>query len=364
MEFSFDKPNISLQAIKEAFNIRAFLLSFIPMFLMVVLRQLGVSLPVISFPTTLFQSPQPVKADVITPKLQQKTNFYQLHKPVSILPIAYATMDNTLDTTAYSVIDYDNGNIIVEKNGSQKVPVASLTKVMTATVALDLASPDDVFTISNRAAHAIPTHIAMIAGQKMTLSELLHALLMTSANDAGTVIKEGIDKRYGQGTFVTAMNTKANFIGLLDSHFDNPQGFDSQNNYSTANDLAILSHYALTNYPLIAEIAQKDYIELPADTNHKKFKLYNWNGLLDVYPNVEGLKIGNTDAAGKTMIAISTRNDKKILAVLLGAPGVLERDMSTGALLDIGFATVANLPKVNVTEEQLRAKYATWTYGE
>src|SRR5258706_13802462 len=154
----------------------------------------------------------------------------------------------------------------------------------------------------------------------MTLAELLHAMLMTSANDAAQVIQDGINTKYHENVFTRAMNEKALFLGLKDSRFDNPQGFDSINNFSSAHDLALLAHYALTNYPLIGKIVQKDYTQLPANQYHKLFDLYNWNGLLDVYPNVYGVKIGNTGRAGTTMVVGSQRAGKDIVVILLGAP--------------------------------------------
>lgn len=158
------------------------------------------------------------------------------------------------------------------------------------------------------------------------------------------------------------MNEKATFLGLTNTHFTNPQGFDAKDNYSSAEDLAILSHYALTNYPLIAQIAQKEYVYIAKNSFHKQFDLYNWNGLLGVYPQIKGLKIGNTERAGKTIIAVSNREGKQIIVVLLGAPGILERDLWTSELFDAGYTKLTHLPKVNIKEENLQAKYNTWEY--
>ena len=99
-----------------------------------------------------------------------------------------------------------------------------------------------------------------------------------------------------------------------------------------------------------------------SNENHKQFDLYNWNGLLDVYPDVHGVKIGNTAAAQKTTIVYSTRGGKKLVAVVLGAPDITKRDLWAAKLLDIGYQQTLGLPPVNVTEEQLAAKYSTWHY--
>lgn len=99
----------------------------------------------------------------------------------------------------------------------------------------------------------------------------------------------------------------------------------------------------------------------PQDDNHKQADLYNWNGLLGVYPGVKGVKIGNTEDAGYATTVLAEREGKKILVVLLGAPGVLQRDLWPSMLLDIGFEKLGLKP-IGITEDQLRAKYSTWKY--
>lgn len=277
-----------------------------------------------------------------------------------------STNDETLplgvDAKSYVLADIDTGKVLIQKNGSQRLPIASLTKIMTAVVALDISNPSEYFTVSNSAANQTPTRIGVIPGQKMKLSELLNALLMTSANDAASVIQEGIDQNYGDGVFVEAMNKKAKLLGLKNTSFQNPQGFDSDTNYSTAYDLAVLSKFAIDNYPLIKQIVKKDYEFLAQDRNHKQFDLYNWNGLLDVYPNTIGIKIGNTNSALKTSIVLSNRSEKRLLAVVLGAPDLYARDLDAAALLDYGYNKTLGLTPVGVTQAMLQEKYNTWRY--
>lgn len=247
----------------------------------------------------------------------------------------------------------------MEKNSDKRLPVASLTKIMTAVVALDLATPEERFAVSQKAAATIPTKINVLPGEKISLDQLLHAALLASANDGVEVIREGIDQKYGDKVFVRAMNAKSKVLGLKNTSFANPQGFDNRNNYSSASDLAILSQYALTKYPEIAQIVQKDYEYVEANRDHQAFDLYNWNGLLGVYPGVYGLKIGNTGKAGYTTVVAAERSDHRILVVLLGTPGVLERDLWAAQSLDQGF-TKFGLDPVWVSEADLRAKYSTW----
>lgn len=338
---------------------RTFWITFLAVFILVMLQRLGLRVPEFHFT-------KEQKVDILSvvrKKLVKVPNTYTIKQDRSLIEQTFAASDYD-KATSYALIDYDSGEVILSKGLEQEVPIASLTKMMTAVVSLDLASPSDEFIITQKAADTIPTKIVVIPGQKMTLYELLQAALMTSANDAVEVIREGVDQKYDENIFIKAMNAKAQYIGLKHTHFNNPQGFDASDNYSTAEDLAILAHYAMTNYPLITEIVNKDFIVLEANVNHKQFNLYNWNGLLGVYPGISGIKIGNTDEAKMTTAVISERNGKKLMAVLLGAPGVLERDLWTSQLLDTGFEKVSTLPPVAITKEQLYAKYSTWKYWE
>lgn len=351
IDFSFNKEKFSL-------NWKVFWLAMIPIFLMVTSRYLGIKPP-------LFTSPLPVRVDVfetIRPKLElKKPQSFKLQKPVSFAHSAYA--DSSLESlAAYVAVDLETGDVLAQKNLDKSQAIASLTKIMTAVVVLDLAKPSDVFTVSPQAAKKSPTRIGVVPGQKMTVEELLKALLLTSANDAAAVLADGVNQKYQEHIFEKAMNEKARILGLKNSHFDNPQGFDSPQNFSSVEDIAILSQFAMKNYPLILEIIQKDYEFLPQNQNHKQFDLYNWNGLLGVYPNVSGFKIGNTTQAGNTTVVVAERQGKKILVVLLGAPGVLERDLWASQLLDIGFGKTLGLTAVNVSESELREKYGTWKY--
>lgn len=341
---------------------KIFCIAFIGIFLMVVLKKMGVEPPKIQI-NELKTTVQ--KEDVIQkllPKIEKKPNTIRI-EGMSFSPIEKAYAQSDFDNSrAYEVIDLDSDRVIIQSNSDLKLPIASLTKIMSAIVTLDVTSPSEEFKVTRKAQNITPTRMGVIVGQSLNSDELLHAMLMTSANDAAEVLSDGIDKKYGKGTFVRLMNEKAKFIGLSNTHFSNPQGFDSSKNYSSASDVVLLSAYALSNYPQIEEIVNKDYYFIAKNQNHSIFDLYNWNGLLDVYPGVYGLKIGNTDDAGYTTVVASNREGRHILAVLLGAPGILERDLWASELLDEGFKQELNLEPVNVNKDQLIAKYATWKY--
>lgn len=351
---------------------KVFLLSLTAQFMVVSLLHLGVSAPrfldFLSFsqddPSAfILNSPFSSKIDLLDSvrlRLEQKITTFKLKKVSSQVGAVLAAADYD-QASGYAVVNLDDGMVLAGKNETARLPIASLTKIMTAAVALDLALPEERFTVTPQAAVMEPTKIGVVAGQTMTLEELLNASLLTSANDAVEVIKEGLDQKYGGDIFIRALNEKARILGLKNTHFDNAQGLDGPGNFSSAEDLAVLSHFALENYPLIAQIAKKDYQFLPPSQYHKQFDLYNWNGLLGVYPGVSGLKIGNTDSAGFTTAVVSEREGQKILVILLGAPGVLERDLWAAELLDIGFEKLG-LPAIKVDAAKLKQKYSTWKY--
>lgn len=338
------------------FQLKIFIGSFIAMFLIVSIQLLNLTPKFLIKPV-----PDPDAMSVIHPKLARFTSSYTLKKQSSFFAQAHA--EASYDAAiSYALIDMATGEVLREKALSVPVPIASLTKIMTAVVALDLMDPEEKITITEKAAKQIPTKIGIVAGQRMTVKELLQATLITSANDAAQAISDGVDKKYGEKIFVRAMNEKASILRLKNTHFTNPQGFDYRNNHSSAEDLAILTHYAMTHYPLFREVVSEEYVFLSEDGSHKQFDLYNWNGLLGVYPNVTGVKIGNTDDAGRTTLVVSERGGKQLMVVLLGAPGILERDLWAAQLLDEGFKDMMGLEPVSVTEDALREKYATWKY--
>lgn len=347
----------------STFNKRSFWISMVGGFMMAFFQMNGfANLDVFKFNKhTPIESASTKFETEIMPLLQKVPNSFKLSRQSNNAPIAYAGTAYGYDNaSAYALVNLDTGEVIESKNGDEKISIASLTKVMTVIVALDLADPEEEFTVSKRASAQIPTKIGVVAGQRMKLSELISASMLTSANDAVEVIREGIDHKYGGSVFIDAMNRKAQILGLSHTHFSNPQGFDNVNHYSTPFDLAVLTGYALENYPLLAEIAKRDYEFLSANASHKQFDLYNWNGLIGVYPSTTGLKIGNTEDAGKTTIVVSQRGGTRLGAVLLGAPGILERDLWVAELLDTGYEKTRNMKRVAITEEDLQAKYATW----
>lgn len=196
---------------------------------MIIAAIVGIIFPYKFFVSSPLWSPIPQKTsalDIIKPLLYKRVNTFSLKKDFDLVPVAHA--GSTYDSAhSYIVVDMDTGKVLSSKNESAQLPIASITKTMSSIVVLDLMSQDDLCVVSDHAARVIPTKIGVIAGQKLSIRELLHAAMMTSANDAVEVMKECVNHKFGETIFIEAMNKKAAFLNLKHTHFSNPQGFDS-----------------------------------------------------------------------------------------------------------------------------------------
>jgi D-alanyl-D-alanine carboxypeptidase len=270
-------------------------------------------------------------------------------------------LKDTLELKASLSLNYETGEVFYSANANKRMPMASTTKIMTAIVAMDLANMDEEFMVDYAATQVEPTVIGAREGEKLSVKELIKAGLLTSGNDAMAVLAEGIGKKYGGNTalFVQAMNEKARVLGLKNTHFTNPQGYDDPNHYTTCEELAVIAHYALAHYPEISAIVRMKEDTLAANDSHHNFHLPNWNMLIDTYPGADGIKIGNTGEAGHTTVATATRNGKRVMAIVLGANGILKRDMSAAELLNVGFSELGISP-FYMTEDILRTRIKDW----
>jgi D-alanyl-D-alanine carboxypeptidase (penicillin-binding protein 5/6) len=293
----------------------------------------------------------------------EKNSFRIKQNPVQALAIGGAAtdLDAVLETKAGLSVNFESGEVYYAYNAQARLPMASITKVMTAMVALDLASMEETFTVSRSATEVEPTVMGAYEGEKLTVRELVKAALLMSANDAAQVLAEGIGKKYqgDEKSFVEAMNEKAKIIGLVNTKFTNPQGYDNPEHYSTCEDITVMSRYALSQYPDIARIVKEKEGRLPQNANHQTFWLPNWNMLIGTYPGADGVKIGNTGEAGHTTVASATREGKRILSCVLGAEGILKRDLAAAELLNIGFSKVGVAP-YPITEDVLRNRIKDW----
>lgn len=213
------------------------------------------------------------------------------------------------------VVDLDSGKILWSKNPDAKLPIASLTKLMTAVVARENYRLDDIVVASKNASEQPTAKIWLKVGEKISVENLLKALLIESANDAATALAENIDAE----VFVAKMNAKSAALGLTNSHFANPVGYDDEKNFATTRDLATLAQYFLRDDVLRKIVAtNKTGIDSIDGVHHE---LYSTNNLFGSYLQIRGLKTGLTDSAGQCTATIAEiGNGKQVLAIILNSP--------------------------------------------
>lgn len=240
--------------------------------------------------------------------------------PLEILEIHAAPQiekfsEPVVDAASAIVMDLESGKVLWSKNENERLPIASLTKLMTAIVARENFKLDDIVTVSANAARQPAAKIWLHIGEKISVENLLKAVLIESANDAAVALGEKI----GMENFVGKMNTKAVSLGLTNSSFSNPVGYDEENNFSTTRDLAILANYFLRDDFLrqTAATAKAGIVS----TNGVHHELYSTNNLFGSYLEIRGLKTGLTDEAGQCIATIAKlENGKEVLAIVLNSP--------------------------------------------
>ena len=211
------------------------------------------------------------------------------------------------------VMDLDSGRILYEKNANQKRLIASITKIMTAIVAIEEGDLTEKITVGEEVLSMYGTNIYVEVGEKMKLRDLLYGLLLRSGNDASVVIAKAIAG--SEEKFVNLMNKKAQEIGMKNTIFKNPHGLDEETeNYSTAYDMALLSKYAYKN-KTYRNIVSTDKYEV--STGKKTYLWYNRNKLLTTYEYCTGGKNGYTPRAGKTLVTTASKKGLNLTIVTL-----------------------------------------------
>lgn len=248
--------------------------------------------------------------------------------------LGVTTEDPRITAKAALFIETKGGQILFAKNIHERLPIASLTKVMTVLIALEHHGLNDQFLVSERAAASEPDKMLLITGEKLTLKELLYGTFLVSANDAAEVLAEGTTGNRDE--FIELMNDKAAQLGMKDTYFVNPTGLDEDGNntYSSAYDLALLARYIIRRYPFLIDISRIEHIILPQTENHQDYDMYSGINLLTTYPGVVGFKTGYTPEAGLTLITLARKNGHEIVGVLLGSS---DRRDEARELLDYSF---------------------------
>ena len=260
-------------------------------------------------------------------------SFIVLLISISINITSFAATTENIETysTSCILIESTTGKIIYEKNSNEKMYPASTTKIMTAILALENCKLTDIATVSYNSIHSIPygySYANLQLGEEVTIDQLLHVLLIPSANDAAIVLAEHIAG--STESFATMMNTKATEIGCLNTHFVNANGIHDENHYTTAYDLSLIGRYAMQN-STFRNIVSKTSYTLPITNKYDATdRVFNTtNELLRVdnrdradnyyYKYCNGIKTGYTDAAGDCIVASSQKDGLEFIVVILGA---------------------------------------------
>lgn len=245
---------------------------------------------------------------------------------------------SAVEISATSAVLYEpiSQRVIFEKNMDAKMPMASTTKIATCITAIELGNLNDVVSVSKKAADTEGSSIWLEEGEKMSLSDLLYGLMLSSGNDAAVAIAEHIGGNTDE--FAKYMNDVAYKSGAYNTNFTNPSGLDDENHYTTALDLAKITAYALKN-PNFAEIVKTKEKNVSWEGHEWNRKLKNHNKLLNLYEGCKGVKTGFTKKSGRCLVSFAEREGVQLISVTLKAPDDWNDHIK---MMDYGFNNLTN----------------------
>ena len=256
-----------------------------------------------------------------------------------------------INSRAYIVIDRNSNRILCGKNEFEKRKMASTTKIMTATVVIENSNLSDTVEISKKAANTGGSTLEIKTGDKITIKDLLYGLMLRSGNDCAVALAE-----YTGGSiegFAELMNQKACELGLENTHFETPHGLDSENHYTTAYELAIISNYAMNNKTFAQIVGTKNYT---ININGYPRNINNTNELLGNLNGIYGIKTGFTNGANRCLVTCCKRNNMDIICVVLGADTKNYRTKDSIKLIEYVFKY---FEPVNI-EEKMKEEFLKW----
>ena len=234
-----------------------------------------------------------------------------------------------VESAAYVVENAANGEVLAQRRAYERVPIASITKLMTVLVALDHVRPDQIVTVRRAAAAVGESTINLRAGERMSVRDLVKGALIQSANDAADALADAAANG-SAATFVRWMNERAQRMGLRGTHFVRPDGLDASGAFSTGHDVVKLAQVAMHNEEIRSAVAEQ------YDVIAGGRRLHTWDDLLGRFPGLIGVKTGHTQAAGWCQVAAVRRPGYTLYAVVLGDPTRSVRNDDLTALLSWG----------------------------
>jgi D-alanyl-D-alanine carboxypeptidase (penicillin-binding protein 5/6) len=266
---------------------------------------------------------------------------------LALVPPALAA-GPSVDARAYLVEDGRTGEVLLARNDSRRVPIASLTKLMTVLLTLEHAQLDDVVTVTPHAAAVGESSVNLRAGEELTVRDLVEAALIQSANDAAWALAEHV----GHGDvdrFVAMMNRRARRLGLSDTNFVRPDGLDAPRHVSSAGDVTKLARILMRKRVVREIVAMRDA------TIQGGRRLHTWNDLLGNFPGVIGVKTGHTTAAGWSEVAAVRGPGVTVYATVIGSPARSTRNGDLVELMKWGLARFRVAPIISAGRVYARA---------
>jgi len=308
----------------------------------------SVWVPVLAGAQTPSPAPAPTTVPPPTPVLLPNGQTSPSPFPSALRTPEGAAVLPELDARAFILADLDSGQVLAERGARDRLPVASLTKIMTAMLVLERARPEDVVVVTPEAAGNGLTvgvsELGLRAGERVRVEDLLYALMLQSANDAAVALAEHVSGSVE--AFIADMNVRARRLGLRDTRFFSPSGLDDRG-FSTVADLLTLTAAAYRD-PRFATIVATRTREIPAPEGETPRVVQNRNVLLWLYPGAVGVKTGFTTPAGFCIVAVAERNGVRLAAVVLGGANEVFSEAAT--LLNHGFTAFERREVISVGE--------------
>jgi D-alanyl-D-alanine carboxypeptidase (penicillin-binding protein 5/6) len=243
-----------------------------------------------------------------------------------------------VDATAYLVVDARTGEVLAASHAHERLPIASITKLMTVLVTLEHHKLTDVVAVDPRAAAVGESSIDLRAGEQLSVRDLVKGALIQSANDAADALALSVAPDFP--SFARLMNEKAADLGLHDTHFVRPDGLDAPGHYSSAADVTRLARVLMRTRFVRETVAEQ------TDTIAGGRTLHTWDDLLSELPRTIGVKTGHTSAAGWCQVAAVRGRGVTVYATILGSPTRSERNEDLRSLLVWGLSRFRVVPAV------------------
>lgn len=254
-------------------------------------------------------------------KEQDVYHSYVSNEEIGLPPTKVSNGKPGFQSSSALIMHLESRTILESKEPDKKLQIASVTKLMTALVALEELDLHEHVKVSENASSQIGATMKLQPNEVIELESLIKGMFLNSGNDAAFAVADYYDSIHGKGNFIKKMNEKAQLIGMSNTHYDNPAGFDSSDNYSTTNDLAKLSIFAMQNNYIASHgsIKEDEVFSLDKTIKHE---LVSTNRLLrEGFNGVVGLKTGQTDDAGQTLVLCDKiDSENTIVIILLNSP--------------------------------------------